>query len=343
MFVEQGLTRAAQPAGLRLLRLLLQPRAAAGLRRRLRPGTAQPHEELGYQVKLLLAALCAAASAGATAQTVSARVSASQDSDDFDQTVFQAGTAAANGFGVRATRSRYRAPGWSADGQALAATFSRRDATTTVDVAAGVARVEGRTLAVGEVDAMRTLAPGSAVGVSAERGIVDSVRAIDDGVAYTSVALVADHAFNARLNVGVAAGQTFFGDDNRRPFVRTRWNLELAPQWGLNAYLRTRNLRHHEASTAYYSPSRLNEAALGLSARVAVGGAVVVSAAADRGRQHADGQREPVWSASLGVGAPRAARVQWQLRWQAANTASQFGGSADYRYDSLNASLSVPF
>ena len=66
----------------------------------------------------------------------------------------------------------------------------------------------------------------------------------------------------------MAGGVALFSNDNRRPFLRTRWNASLDADWGLNAYLKTRSYRNTSPNRPeYYSPERLNEVSLGLSSR----------------------------------------------------------------------------
>lgn len=288
------------------------------------------------------AVLVLAAAAAAHAAEVTAHVVATHDSDGFDEALLHAGYAFENGLGVRVGHLGYRAPGWSATGQSLQATWRRHDAALQADAAVGVARLAGRDHAVGQLELLRPLGGERSIGLSVERGIVASRLGIDDGLTYTALALVADHAFTPRLNVGAAGGVLHFSDDNRRPFLRTRWNWSLHEPWGLHAYLKTRSLQHAERSRAYYSPARLNEAALGLSARVALADSMVLSLAADAGRQHTDAGRDATWSASVGVGSRRGAPLQWRLALLAANTAPQFAASTDYRYHSARFEIRSP-
>jgi hypothetical protein len=288
-------------------------------------------------------ALLLAATLPAVAQDVSGRLLLSHDSDDFDERIASVGWTGASGFGLRAGAAHYHAPGWSADGVSLAATYRDEAPTRKLDASLGIARVGGHDHAVGALDYLRPLAPGSSIGLSAERDIVNSVEGIRQGLTHNSVALVADHAFTPRFNVGLAAGATFFSDDNRRPFLRTRWNFELEPNYGLNAYARTRSYRNSDPGRpAYYSPDRLNELSAGLSSRFAVAERFVLAAHADAGTQRTEAGGESVWSYSLGVASLRNARLKWSVALQASNAASQFNASGAYRYTTLIAQLGVP-
>lgn len=293
----------------------------------------------------LLTALLALGGAQASAQ-VGGRLYLSHDSDDFRERIATLGYTSASGFGLKAGSAHYAAPGWDADGALLAGTYRREDDARVVDASLGALRIDGRTRAVGALDVLQKhVGAHSALGLSLERDIVNSRRGIDDGLTHDSLALVGDHAFGERFNVGAAGGATWFSDHNRRPFLRTRWNLLLDDDWGLNAYLKTRHYRNERPHRpAYYSPERLGEVSLGLSARFLAAGQVVVSAQADAGRQRTEDSSQTIWSYALGVGAPRDRRVQWNVALQATNTASAgTSASGAYRYTSLVAQLRVPF
>ena len=293
----------------------------------------------------LLAALLALASGAACAQATG-RLHASRDSDDFRERIATLGYAGASGFGLKAGTAEYDAPGWSVDGASLAATYRRDDERRQVDASLGALRVDGRTRAVGALDWLqKDVGWRSSLGLSTERDIVDSQRGIEDGLTSDSLALVGDHAFGDRFNVGAAAGVTWFSDGNRRPFLRTRWNLLLDDDFGLNAYLKTRHYRNSQPDRPdYYSPERLGEVSLGLSTRFLVAERVVLAAQADAGQQRTPGDTKSIWSYTVGVGAPRRSRVQWSVALQATNTAAAAANaSGAYRYTSLLAQLRVPF
>ncbi len=292
---------------------------------------------LGLVIALAAAALPAAA------QEVSTRVYASRDSDSFEEWVASAGYNGASGFGLRAGGMRYRAPGWSAEGALLAGTYRRVSEERTLEASLGAARVAGRDHAVASLDLLQRLSPATSLGLSGERDYVNSVGGIDAGLTFNALALVADHAFTGRFNVGLAGGGTWFSDHNRRPHLRTRWNYSLAEDWGLNAYVKTRSYRNSNPYRAeYYSPERLNEVSLGLSSRFAVAESFVVSALVDGGRQRTELDSQPIWSYSIGLASPRAGRVRWSVALQASNAASLLSASSNYRYTSLLAQIVVP-
>ena len=293
-----------------------------------------------------IGAALAALAAAATAQEASFRLDASRDSDRFRELHTSAGYRAAAGFGLEAASRQYRAPGWGENGALLAATYRRQLATLQIDARLGALHLAERQRAVAAVDALWAPLDGSAVGLSFERDIVNSQAAIDAGVTQNTVALVADHAFTARFNVGLAAGATRFSNDNTRPFLRTRWNLEIVPDVGLNAYLKTRSYRNREPNQAeYFSPERLNEVSAGLSSRFVVTEGLVLALAADLGRQHTEAGSQRIWSYTLRLASPRRSALQWSVGLQASTAAgtSQADASASYRYTSAVAQLSVPF
>jgi hypothetical protein len=295
-----------------------------------------------WAVGAALVALCGAA----VAQSVWGQLAASDDSDGLRETLATVGWRGAQGFGLKASTLHYRAPGWGEDGALLGATYQRRDATLQLDASLGLAKLADHDHAVGSLDALWPLARGSSVGLSAERDIVNSVAGIEEGVTFTSLALVADHAFSERFNVGLAAGAALFSNDNQRPLLRTRWNFELAPSYGLNAYLKTRSYQNSDPyRPEYFSPARLNEVSGGLSSRLAVTAGMVLSAALDGGTQHTEGGSKRIWSYALRVGSQRNEAVQWSLALEASNAAgtSLANASEDYRYTRALAQLSVPF
>jgi hypothetical protein len=292
-----------------------------------------------------LGALCLVAAGGVGAQTLDGRFFASSDSDDFTETRLGAGYTAANGFGVAAGALRYRAPGWSQSGASLGGTYFERSDERQVDASLGVLDLAGRQDLIGALDFVRQWEGGRALGLSLERHIVGSRGGIEDHILYNVAALVGDWSFTPRFGVGLAGGLTHFSDGNERPFLRTRWNLELDAEYGLNAYLKTRSYRNSEPGRPqYFSPERLDEASLGLSARWRATEDVVASLSVDAGRQSTDSGSESIWSAFAGVASPRRAPLRWSVGLLATNTANLFTTQTGaYRYLSASAQVAVPF
>jgi hypothetical protein len=291
---------------------------------------------------LLLSVLAPAASA----QSVSGRLHFSRDSDGLREAISRVGYSGAFGLGVEVGSLHYNAPGWRESGALLAGTYRRHDADLRLDARLGAAEIGGHTHAIGAADALWTLARGSAVGLGLERDIVASVGGIEQGIVSNSLAVVADHAFGERFNVGLAAGATWFSDDNRRDLLRTRWNVELEPDWGLNAYLKTRSYRNSAPyRPEYFSPQRLNEVSAGLSARWPLSERAVLGVGADAGRQHTESGTQRIWTYALRLSAPRRAALQWSLAVEASTAAgvAQANTAGSYRYASATAQISSPF
>lgn len=293
----------------------------------------------------LIGALLALCACGAQGQTVSGGFFASQDSDDFRESKQTLAYTAASGWGARVGALRYTAPGWAASGGLGVATYKQANASRTIDASAGAARVGGTTHWVGGLDYMQYTSPSTALGLSVERDLVNSIRGIDGGIHFTALALVMDHAFTEEFNLGLAAGTALFSNDNNRPLLRTRWNYAISERFGLNAYLKTRSYRNTNAyRPEYFSPERLNEAALGLSSRFEVAEAFVLSASIDVGQQRIDGTSDPIWRAALGAGSRRKNAVQWFVGVEASNTAPLFSGrTGGYRYSTATGRISMPF
>jgi hypothetical protein len=282
----------------------------------------------------------------AQAQSVTGRLQLSRDSDALREATSSAGYIGAAGLGVEAGTLRYETPDWRATGTRLAGTYRRHDESLKLDARLGVADLGAHTRAVGAADALWSLAGGSALGLSLERDFVASRGGIERGLVYDSAAVVVDHAFHERFNVGLAAGTARFSDANRRDLLRTRWNVELVPDWGLNAYLKTRNYRNTKPyRPEYFSPQRLGEASAGLSSRVAVATHAVFAVGADAGRQHTENGNQRIWSYSLRLTAPRRDALQWSVGVDATTAAgvAQASAASAYRYTSVNAQLSSPF
>lgn len=289
--------------------------------------------------------LAIAAACSAQAQSISGTFFASHDSDGFNESKQTLGYANAAGWGVRAGFLRYTAPGWAANGTLAAGTYKQVNKERTIDASLGTARVAGTDHVIGGLDYMEQVTPSTALGLSVERDLVNSIRGIETGTDFTAVALVLDHAFTQRLNVGVAVGTALFSNDNNRPILRTRWNYSLDERYGLNAYVRTRSYHNtNPYRSEYFSPERLHEASLGLSSRFEVAETVVLSASIDAGQQRIDGASEPIWRGSFGIASRRKSEVQWFVGVEASNAAPLFSGrTGSYRYTSATARVSVPF
>lgn len=286
-----------------------------------------------------------AATAGVSAQVVTGSLQASHDSDSFNEKKLTTGYSGSVGWGFKVSTLHYDNSEWSESGALLAVTYKKKDTRRQVNASLGVAQVAHKDYLVGDLDYMEKLLPSTAAGLSIERNFVDSVLGIQKGVSYSSVAMVLDHEFTDRFNVGVVLGSTFFSNENRRPIFRTRWNYSLAESYGLNAFIKTRIYRNSSPYRAeYFSPEQLVEASLGLSSRFVVAETFVLSASMDAGQQRIDSESQPIWSASLGVASPRARKIQWMVGVEASNSASLFTSqAASYRYVSAVANINIPF
>ncbi len=294
---------------------------------------------------LFITALLVCASTGVLSQVITGSLTASHDSDSFDERKETLGYAGVQGWGVVAGAMRYSAPGWSTDGASLAGTYKEDGAQRQVDARLGVARIAQHDYLVGSVDYLQHLQPGTSWGVSIERDAVNSQLGLQQGLSYTALMLVADHALTDRFNVGLAGGTTVFSNDNQRPLLRTRWTYSLNEKLGLNAFLKTRSYRNFNPyRPAYFSPDHFNEASLGLSVRVAVEDNVVLNASVDRGQQWIDGSVQPIWGVVLGLASGRASKLQWMVGVEATNSASVAATqAAAYRYATAIARIHLPW
>lgn len=293
----------------------------------------------------LIGVLLAGAATGVASQVISSSLIASQDSDAFNERKQTLGYTGADGWGVKAGVRRYSAPEWSASGTSLLGTYKEVSEHRQVDVNVGIASIAQHDYLVGSVDYLQFVQPGSSWGVSLERDAVDSQRGLQQGLSYTAMALVADHAFTDRLGVGLSGGVTAFSNDNQRLQLRTRWSYALDERYGLNAFLKTRSYRNSNPyRPEYFSPNRLHEAALGLSVRMAVADQVVFNASLDAGQQWIDGSAQAIWSTVVGLASGRGSKTQWKIGLETSNSASQLSPqAASYRYTSAVAQLTIPW
>lgn len=289
-------------------------------------------------------AAAALLAAPALAQNVKVEFAASDDSDEFRERAWALGYVSRGGWGLRARHLDFRAPGWQRLGQAVEVGYEGALAGGQGLARLGAASVAGREHAVGLLEWQRALGADLTLGVSVERDLVASERAIDAGVVHTALAVTGDYQFNERFNVGWMAGSTHFSNDNDRPIARTRWNCLLHEPWGLNAYLKTRNYRNsNPGRPEYYSPSRLDEASVGISARTRLSTSVVLSLSGDVGRQSTTDARERIWSSALALSSPpRATGLVWSARWSVSNTATNATSAGGYRYTALQLQVTAP-
>ena len=269
----------------------------------------------------------------------------SEDTDNFRSQRVALGYLWGSGWGVEARTSHFSAPGWSADGKTLSGVYQSRNADTSINARLGLDETKGDSTAVGSLDYMRNLSRETALGLSVERDVVDSVNSINNHIRYTAGALVLDHAFTDRANVGVSAGNVWYSDGNERRQLRTRWNYELVPQSGLNAYAKTRHFRNTQPYNGYYfAPEDAAEYSAGLSWRKAVSESAVLQLQGDAGRQFIDGEAKGLWTFLVGLQSHHRARVQWRVAFEVRNDASsnRSVGDQDYRYMMLTGHLLFP-
>lgn len=294
----------------------------------------------------LLPAMACAQGIAAPLPAVSVGVDASDDSDGFTEFKPWTQYEAASGWGLKAGWQDYRMQGWSATGRSLMVTHRKQTPQYQWQAQIGANRTAGHSLAVGMLDAMYYVSAATAMGVSLERDVVNSRRGLESGLHYDAAMLVLDHQFHPRLSLGVAAGASWFSNDNRRDLLRTRWTFTLDEERGWYAYAKTRHYRNsNPLRPEYFSPERFNEASLGLLWRTALNDSVVLSANVDRGRQSIDGRGQSAWSAGLFLSSPRRAAVQWKVGFETSQDhASALRASEDgYRYTSFVAQVRIPF
>lgn len=269
----------------------------------------------------------------------------SEDSDDFRSRRVALGYQWGSGWGMEARVSHFSAPGWSANGKTLSGAYQSRSNDASLSARLGVDETQSASTAVGMFDYMRKVTRDTALGVSVERDVVDSINSINNHIRYTAGAVVLDHAFSQRANVGVSAGNLWYSDGNQRRQLRTRWNYEIVPDSGLNAYVKTRNFRNTQPYNGYYfAPETADEYSAGLSWRTALSDSVVLHVQGDAGRQFIDKAPKGLWTVMVGLQSHHRARTQWRVAFEARNDASsnRSPGDEGYRYMMLTGSLLFP-
>lgn len=100
----------------------------------------------------------------------------SNDSDHFNEERANLGYLFSTGWGLGASVTHYDAPDWSESGRGLYGQYRQHDAQQTLDARLGVMDTGNRTTVTGMLDYMRHVTKDTALGVSAERDVVDSIR-----------------------------------------------------------------------------------------------------------------------------------------------------------------------
>lgn len=288
----------------------------------------------------------AAASDERPSRFVSAGVDGSNDSDGFSEFKPWTQYEGANGWGLRAGWQHYAIDGWSTEGRSLYLTHQQHTPSWTSQGRLGLNRSAGHSHWVGVWDGMYQLSRQTSAGVSLERDVVNSRRGLTEGLTATTAMAVLDQQLSPRWSLGLAAGSTWFSDDNRRDTLRSRWTFTLSEDQGLYAYATTRHYRNSEPyRRAYFSPERFREAALGLMWKKALNDQVVLSTHADLGRQYIEGEGQRLWHVGLYLSAPHRAAIQWKLGFATSrdHASSISGSSVSYRYTNAVANVRIPF
>lgn len=304
------------------------------------------HHTWALAASLLLVGLAQAQPAAATPPYVSAGVEASDDSDGFQEFKPWTQYETSNGWGARAGWQHYRQGDWSDTGRSLFVTHRMQQDAWSSNGRLGLNRTAGHGHIVGAWDGMYQWTGSTAAGVSAERDVVNSQIGLREGLTANTAMAVLDHQFHPRFGVGLAAGSTWFSDDNRRDILRSRWTFTLSEDQGWYLYTSTRHYRNSDPyRRAYFSPAHFREAALGVMWKTAITDEVAISANADMGRQYIDRDGQQLWHVGLYLSSRHRAPVQWKVGFAISKDhASALGGAAEgYRYTSAVASVRVPF
>ncbi len=288
----------------------------------------------------------ACAQSAAAAPHISAGIDASDDSDGFQEFKPWTQYEADNGWGLRAGWQHYSQDNWSGTGRSLYVTHNTQKNSWSSSARIGLNRSAGHEHVLGIWDGMYQLSRTTAAGLSAERDVINSQRGLQQGLLSNTAIAVLDHEFHPRISLGLAAGSTWFSDTNRRDILRSRWTVTLNENQGWYLYASTRHYRNSEPyRSAYFSPERFREAALGMMWKKAVTDHIVIKAYADAGSQYIDDDRQGLWHAGLHLSSPHHSKIQWKAGFTISKDhASLLGGSSrSYRYTSAIASVSLPF
>jgi hypothetical protein len=194
--------------------------------------------------------------------------SVTSDADDFQSFRIRAGALAhyASPFeywGATVQQTHYAHDDASRNAPAVSFLWrkQKRETLEGTIAEAGITRVSGRIRPI--VDATWSIRPRPRTGIEVigAADLVETVGAIDRGVAYTFGGASVEHQFADRFTAIGLAGFQRFTDDNDRIHLRGRLIASLVPSYGISAQLRYRqyNSDTSDVGGLYFNPQRYRQ------------------------------------------------------------------------------------
>ena len=262
------------------------------------------HNLIAMAVTALVASNSYAQVLGTAPTYAEGKVSYTYDTDKFKTWSIAGGAVFAgtdgNGFGARITTTEYDGVAKSVGGgvgslvghseSVQATTVHLGDVytwqgaigvkQTTANASAGaVSQTNSSADLVFDGEIRRALTDTVSAGISLSRDVVESSGGILTNTTVTTLIGDADITITDNLNMSLVLGDSHFSDHNNRQFVRTKLTYTLVPEYGVSAYVRTRNqwdsnpraIQQYICDgngctqpTSYFSPAERYDQAFGL-------------------------------------------------------------------------------
>lgn len=251
-----------------------------------------------------------------------------------------------NKVGARYTQYDFSKPGWSRQAQQLKIVANRFDRQTLDgwSIESGVFQTADKSLITLDATLRQTLAPGRTIEWFANRDLIETATAIENGTYFNFAGVSADFQVNPQWTLVGLAGYQQFSDDNQRRHARGRLIFQPWLDTGLTAQLR---YRYFDSSLdnvggAYFNPTRYQETMLALGWRKRIGN-WRHAATAGIGQQ-VIGANAATTTHLLEASSERQG-TGWALRLRGgySDAASLASSDPNYWYRYLSLDLAIPF
>ena len=246
--------------------------------------------------------------------------------------------------GLRYGSVNYTQDGWSRSGQQLNVFHHRMDTRTWSGwmINGGVLQQGGRDTAMLDASYRKALSTQSGVEIFANRDVVETRSALDQGLAFSFVGVGGDAGITPHWTVTGMVGHQAFNDGNDRRHFRSRLIYQPNLDLGMTIQLRYRyfDSSQSDVGNAYFNPERYDEGMLAVGWRHRVRGwKTHLVAGAGRQRINEDGQTP---TQLLEASVERQEKA-YALRLRLGHTRSASFGGPDYRRTYANMEFVIPF
>ncbi len=217
-------------------------------------------------MRLIFSAILLTFSITGYTQYIDTGASYSEDSDEFKAATVWAGATHTSGFGAKVGYTHYSDPQINTDSSLLQLTYTNYNAQGAI----GFRNIDfgSKTILVADTEVNIVLTDSVTLGIYAITDIVDSTRSIQTGTRYVNTSAGIDWLISENLNFNLLLGNTYFTDDNNRPFIRSKLIWTFVPEYGISTYIRTKNQKDtNPGSLNYFSPETLSQQAIGFQIR----------------------------------------------------------------------------